>query len=104
MPTTNRHTRILPPLELGEPAADRVHIVRHGDEAEPSEFELLAGVMLDGTTLDDAIDVHETVKRFALYGTADADAMTEAWLQGYDVAPELGQREEFGSLVLATAI
>lgn len=103
MARTTRHTRTLPRLELAEPSADRIALVRTSDEV-PSEFETLAGCMLDGTTLEDTIDVHETIKRYALYGSADADSITEAWLQGHDVAPELGRREEFGSLVLATAI
>lgn len=53
-----------------------------------TEFELMAGVMADGTSVDDAIDVASSLRRHTLArqdlrGTADADF--ERWLEGKEV-------------------
>lgn len=54
-------------------------------DSDPSEFEFLSGVLLDGTPIDDAIDVRATIARFAEFGGANADADTARWLAGDEI-------------------
>ena len=59
--------------------------VRTDIDAVPSAFEDLAGVLLDGTPLDDVIDVRATIARHAEFGGVNADVETAAWLAGADI-------------------
>lgn len=54
-------------------------------DTEPSAFEAFSGVLLDGTSIDDAIDFRATIARYAEFGGANADADTAAWLAGADI-------------------
>lgn len=54
-------------------------------DTEPSAFEAFSGVLLDGTSLDDALNVKALVERHAEFGGCNADRDVEAWLAGREV-------------------
>lgn len=54
-------------------------------DTEPSPFEVLSGALLDGTSLDDALNVKALIERHAEFGGCNADRDVEAWLAGQEV-------------------